>query len=487
MFKKVLIANRGEIAVRAIRTLRDMGILTVSCYDESDRGSLHVLLADESVRMPDAQGYNNKEQMIKLALSQKADAIHPGYGFLADSPDFAASCSEANIGFIGPGGDTLKTCVSKFEMLQLAKECGIETLEHSQQAFDPAAFAEIKESAEEMGYPLYVKAVKGTGMRASRLARGESDLRNSVELASREGELVFADRRVYLEKADLKCRFIQVQFLADAAERIVILGTVDVSLHRHNTRFLCESPAPNLSCEAEMIALSERLIKRLAYRGLGTLEFAVTPAGRFYLRELQARIAIEHSVIELRRGMDLLQEQVKLAAGEQLPQTMRAADGVAMQCRIYAQDLMRQSLPDTGMLKRFRLPGGPHVRVDAYGYGGCAIPAHFDPLLATITCWGESRQECLSRLRRALRDTAITGVKTNQARIQSILQDSDFATAQYNNETALQFHSDCFSQDTNDLLAAVVAIAYSARTQKTGVSKAERFRGGWHASTRLIN
>ena len=487
MYKKVLIANRGEIAVRVIRTLRDMGILSVSCYDESDCGSLHVLLADESARIPSALDYCNKEQMINLALSRQVDAIHPGYGFLADSPDFAASCAKANLGFIGLKADLLKTCVSKFEMLQLARECGIRTLEHSEQAFDPDPLPKIKEAAEKIGYPVYVKAVKGTGMRASRMLSSESDLKRSVELSSREGELVFADRRIYIEKADLKSRTIQLHFLSDGADRIVILGTVDVSMHRHNTRFLCESPAPNLTCEAELITLSERLIKRLAYRGLGTLEFDLDKDGNLYLRELQARIAIEHSVIELCRGIDLIQEQIKLAAGEPLSQTVRAASGVAMQCRIYAQDLMRQSLPNPGILKRFRLPGGPHVRVDAYGYGGCIIPAQFDPLLATITCWGESRQECISRLQRALRDTAITGVKTNQARIQSILKDSDFASAQYNSGTALEYHQDCFSQDSNDLLAAVAAIAYAAGTQKAGMSKPERLRGGWHASSRLIN
>jgi acetyl-CoA carboxylase biotin carboxylase subunit len=463
-----------------------MGIVTVACYDESDRGSLHVLLADESVRLPDAQGYSNKEEMIKLALSRQADAIHPGYGFLADSPEFAESCAKANLGFIGLNADLLKTCVSKFEMLKLARECRIRTLEHSEQAFDPDALEEIRESAEQIGYPVYVKAVKGTGMRASRLLRDQSELRRSVELSSREGELVFADKRVYLEKSDLRSRTIQLHFLADGADRIVILGTVDVSMHRHNTRFLCESPAPGLNCEAELIALSESLIKRLAYRGLGTLEFALDQDGNLYLRELQARIAIEHSVIELCRGIDLIQEQIKLAAGEPLSQTVRAASGVAMQCRIYAQDLMRHSLPNPGILKRFRLPGGPHVRVDAYGYGGC-IPAKFDPLLATISCWGESRQECISRLQRALRDTAITGVKTNQARIQSILKDSDFAAGQYNIGTAMEFHQDCFSQDSNDLLAAVAAIAYAAGTQRAGISKPERFIGGWHASSRLIN
>lgn len=488
MFKKILIANRGEIAVRIIRTCRDMDIASVAVYDDSDLGSLHVLLADESVRLESAQGYVDQAQLIKLALSRNADAIHPGYGFLAEDAEFARACASHSLTFIGPSPQILEICSSKVEMLQKASSCGVSVPLNSERAFEPVDIDAISRSADLLGYPVYVKALKGRSGRAGRIVHNSDELRRSVELSSRQGKRLFNEKRVYLEKALLPARTIQVQFLSDGNGKVQALGTIDVSVQRHSTRILCESPAPLLSNESELKQAAEKLVRRLNYRGLGAIEFLLDNEGKFYFLELQARMQVEHAVSEVLSGLDLVHEQIMLASAGSFSEPKQAFSGTAMQCRLYAEDLLRKCLPSPGLLRRFRLPGGPNLRVDAYGYAGCRIPTHFDPLLATITSRGETRDECLRRMRRALRDTAITGVKTNLAYLQVLLHKSDFVSPGFISDATKQSPRKLnYCQESNSHLAALVAIAFKLRSQRVGFKKPERLSGGWHASSRTLD
>ena len=487
MFKKVLVANRGVIAVRIIRTLRDLEIPSLAVYEESDYGSLHVLLSDESAQLPEAQHYTSEKQIIKIALKHGADAIHPGYGFMAESSRFAEACHAANLTFLGPPAKALAACSSKLEIMEQAEGFGMKVLPHSQKSFAPKCLAEISASAQKLGYPLHVKASAGSGMRASRLINGPAELEAGVEIASREAQITFEGEQVYLEKWLTKSRTIQLQFLIDKSGKMIVLGTVDVTMNKHNRRFLCEAPAPGIELAPELISSCEKLLKQIGYIGLGAFEFLLDQDGNYFFMELQARIQNEHSAIELLTRLDLVREQIKIIAGLPCTSEVKPTNGVTMQCRIYAEDLLRQSLPSPGVLRRFRLPGGPNVRVDAFAYGGCVIPERFDPLLSTIACWGETRHDCLVHMRRALRDTAITGVKTNQARIQVLLQEGDFADGKYNHDTMLLPHKLSFSDKFDDKLAAIAAIAFCAKIQRSGLHKPERLSGGWHASSRSFN
>lgn len=482
MFKKILVANRGEIAVRIIRTCRDMGISTVAVYEESDRASLHVMLADECARLDTADGYMRQESIIQLAIAHKADAIHPGYGFLAENSEFASACVAAGLSFIGPSAETLAVCSSKIELLKEASSCGLPVPEHSGRFFTSVDIDSLVSEAEKLGFPLLVKALRGSNLRAAKPAQNHEELPDSVAFAARQGEMLFGDGRVYLEKVLSQSRTVAFPFIAEHNGEIILLGSMDLSLHRHSNRIFCESPAPGFEKENEVRTDLLNFIRKIGYAGVGAAEFLLDQKGACYFIGMQARIQLEHPVAELRFGIDLVQEQIRIAAGKSRSAAIKEPSGTAMQCRLYAVDLLRGSMPSTGILSRFRLPGGPHVRVDAYAYGGCSISPHFDPLLATVACWGENRDECLRRMRRALRDTAITGVKTNLSRIQVLLHDRDLEMGSYNCDTAAGPERLSFSDRSNPALAAIAAIAFKARSQAKERHQPERLSGGWHAS-----
>ncbi|MCS6845467.1 MAG: ATP-grasp domain-containing protein [Caldilineales bacterium] len=491
MFKKVLVANRGVIAVRVVRALRDMGIWSVALYEAGDRGSLHVRLADECYELTSPLGYMDGAEILDIARRVGADAIHPGYGFLAERADFIRACEEAGIVFIGPPSEVVAGLSSKIGALERAQRAGLAVAEHSSQAFRPEDFDLLEAEAEALGFPLIIKACAGGRGRATRVVRSPKGLKKAVEQAHAEAKIVFGDDRLFLERAILPCRFIDVQLLGDRYGNLVHLGERDGSLQRYNQKLLAEAPAPNLTAEqrSQVLGMALDIARLFNFQGVGTIEFLMDREGQFYFSEIKPRIQVEHPVTEMVTRVDLVKEQIELAAGKRL--TLRQEDvrveGWAMQCRINAEDPWNNFLPSPGVLRRFRLPGGPNVRVDTYGYSGCEVPVRYDPILAKVAVWGQDRSECLNRLRRALQDFAITGLQTNLPLYQRILDEPEFIRGEYTTQLIWGSWKTRPAQSPPELLrdlAVAAAIAYVMRHRAVRPTVPERFQSGWHRSPR---
>ncbi len=490
MIKRLIIVNRGEIAVRIIRTCRDLGITSIAVYDESDVGSLHVLLADESVKLDSPKAFTDPGQLLELARLRKADAIHPGYSFLSESAEFARDCNAAGILFIGPSAEALSICASRIDILNKAQEANLMVPEHTVSPLDPSDTDRICKEAEKLGYPVAVKPFRASSGKASPVAYDGDELRRAILTVAREAEVTLQDQRVFLEKAVQPGRRIQVPFLADNFGNVLPLGLIDVSISRHFNRIMSETPPPGISPEQErkITDAAVNFVRKARLNNLGTIEFWLDQTGQFYLTKLLPSIQIEHSATELVMDLDVVAEQIKLACGEKLGEPLPQHRGVAIQMRVYAEDLLRQSLPSPGTLRRFRLPGGPNVRVDAYAYGGCRIPIHFDPLLAAISVWAPDRKTGLNRLSRALRDAAITGVETNLGNLQAVVCSQEVVSGEYNSDTGKRLaQAISVSTAASDDLAALVGAAFYMRRRSHAVAKPARLSGGWYEASRAID
>jgi acetyl/propionyl-CoA carboxylase alpha subunit len=492
MFRKLLVANRGEIAVRVIRACRDLGIWTVALYDESDRGSLHVRLADEALMLEPSTGYLDGDQIIELARMAGAEALHPGYGFLAEDAAFARACEEAGIIFVGPPSEVVRAAREKIPAQERARAAGFPTPLHSSISFGPEDQDLIELEAGGLGYPLVIKSCSGGRGRATRLVRTADALPAAVREARTEAQIVFGDQRLFLEKAILPGNYVEVQVIGDGRGNLIHLGEREGSIQRHNQKLIAESPAPSLTPEqrARLHQVALEIARLFQYRNVGTVEFLMDDRGEFYFTEIKARIQVEHPVTEMVSRVDLVKEQIRIAAG--LPLGLRQdgvrLEGWAMQCRINAEDPWNHFLPSPGQLRRFRLPGGPGVRVDTYGYSGCEVPVHYDPILAKVVVWGEDRPECVRRMRRVLQDFAITGVNTNLPYYQAILEDPDFIAGNYTTEflrRPLLSHPTP-QADLRDL-AVAAAIAYLIRHGTGQPMIPQRLQQGWHRSNRRLD
>ena len=491
MFTKILIANRGEIAVRIIRTCREMGIRSVAVYTAGDQNSLHVRLADECAPLTTERGYQDGDEIVRVALTTGTQAIHPGYGFLAERADFAAACSAAGIVFIGPSTELLATFQNKIRTLERVQQAGFRTPPHS-----PRAIAEDEEDllhdfAGQMRFPLIVKSCSGGRGRGTRVIGGPEQLDEKVRQARREAQNVFGDTHLYLEEAIAPARMIEVQILADQQGNLIHLGEREGSIQRHTEKLVAEAPAPNLSDEqrAELWRLAVAIGRLFAYRGAGTLEFLLDGQGDFYFTEIKPRIQVEHPVTEMVTAVDIVRQQIRIAVGE--PLEIRQADvvrrGWAMQCRVSAVDPWNHYLVSPGTLRRYRLPGGAHVRVDTYGCAGCQVPLEFDPILAKVVVWGETREVCLVRLRRALAEFVIRGVRTNLPLLQQVVDTPDFVAGVYN--TLLRWGSldaPPLTDPTRNDLAIIAAVAFAMRSEAGQPVLPARVLSGWHRSSRNI-
>lgn len=492
MFKKVLVANRGEIAVRIIRSCRDMGLQTVAIYSAADRDSLHVRLADECLPITSDLRYGDKDEVLALAVQCKADAIHPGYGFLAEEADFAQKCADAGIAFVGPPADVIARVRSKIETLNAVAEAGFAVPQHSKHSFAPDEIEAMKESAAEIGYPLVIKSCKGGRGRGERVVTSEKDLPRLAGEAQREAAMIYDSDVTYLEKVLSPSHHVAVQVLADAQGHIVHLGEYEGSITRHNQKLIEESPAPCLN-DAQRARLHEAAVaiaRLLGYENVGAVEFLVDEKGNFYFTEMKARIQIEHPTSEMLTGVDLIAEQLRVEAGESLRyrQEEIRLSGHAMQVRINAEDPMHNYLPSPGVIERFRIPGGAHVRVDTYGYVGCVVPVRYDSLLAKVIVWGETREDALRRMRRALEDFRIVGVQTNLPLHIQILDDPGFLAGAYDNRflSTLKPGPVAASEELLRDLAAAAAVTFYLRTDVVQPVLPARLQGGWHRSSRAI-
>lgn len=493
MFKKMLIANRGEIAVRIIRTCRDMGIRTVAIYEITDRDSLHVRLADECVRLPSHHSFMDREAVLEIARERGVDAIHPGYGFLAEDADFIRACEAAGIAFIGPPAEVVAATRFKIGALEMARAAGFPTVTHSSRSFGDDEDEELVAAADELGYPLVVKSCHGGRGRGEKLVYSPDKLATAVRRARVEARAVYGNSQLFLERAIQPAHQIGVQVLADRNGSIVHLGDREGSIIHSNQKIVEEAPSLCLTPESrtELLGMAVQLARLFNYQNLGTVEFLADESGAFYFSEIKSRIQIEHTITEMMTRLDLVREQIRLEAGE--PLGYRQEDivikGCAMMARVQAEDPSRRYMPSPGHLRGVRLPGGPEVRVDTYLYSDSEVPSFYDPIIAKTTVWAADRPTCVDRMRRALEDLTIVGSPTNLPLLLEILRSPDFVAGNYASDLLSRPLNPKPATDIETLrraLAAAAALLYTRR--ETGLAQLpDQLATGWHRSSRRIH
>ena len=431
MFKKILVANRGEIAVRVIRACHDLGISAAAVYSDVDRAALHVLKADEAFRIgpaPASESYLNVAGIIEAAKGCGAEAIHPGYGFLSENPRFVRACDEAGIKFIGPRASAMEALGSKTRARQNMEKAGVPFVPGTSRGL--ASLRELSEAASKLGYPVMLKAAAGGGGKGMRLVNTSEELSSAFDAARSEAQRAFGDDEVYLEKAITNPRHIEVQVLADEHGNTVYLGERDCSIQRRHQKVLEEAPSPAVNAEMRqrMGEVAVRAAQAVGYTNAGTIEFLADQAGNFYFLEMNTRLQVEHPVTELITGLDLVQLQIRIAEGEPLPFTQDdiSIRGHAIECRIYAEDPANNYFPSPGRITNLQEPSGPGIRLDSGIYEGWNVPLDYDPLLAKLVACGDSRAQAIARMRRALDEYLVGGVKTNLSLFRQILAQRDF-------------------------------------------------------------
>ena len=430
MLKKVLIANRGEIALRVLRACREMGIATVAVHSEADRDSLHVKLADESVCIgpaPSPQSYLHIPAIISAAEVTGADAIHPGYGFLAENANFADQVEQSGFVFIGPRADTIRLMGDKVSAKHAMIAAGVPCVPGSEGAL-PDDDAEILRIADQVGFPVIIKASGGGGGRGMRVVEKKEDLLKSVEMTKTEAGAAFGNPMVYMERYLQKPRHVEIQVLADEHGNAIYLGERDCSMQRRHQKVIEEAPAPGIT-QAEREAIGQACVdacKRIGYRGAGTFEF-LYENGEFFFIEMNTRVQVEHPVTELISGGDIVQEQIRVASGLPLQYTQEdiILEGHAFECRINAEDPYN-FIPSPGLIESCHLPGGFGVRVDSHIYQGYRIPPNYDSLIGKICVHGKTREQAMAKMRVAMAELAITGIKTNTALHRDLFADPGF-------------------------------------------------------------
>ncbi len=417
MFSKILIANRGEIALRIIRACKELGIPTVAVYSTVDENALHTVFADEAVCIgppPSNESYLNPVRIISAAEITGADAIHPGYGFLAENPNFAEMCESCDIRFIGPPADVIRRMGDKSEAKLAMKEAGVPVVPGSEGVVE--SVEDAIRIAREIGYPVMLKAVAGGGGKGMRIVRDEDNMENSFMMASAEAEAAFGNPGLYIEKYIESPRHIEIQLLADNYGNVIHLGERECSIQRRHQKLIEEAPSPIVTSEirARMGAVAVKGAAHVGYRSAGTIEFLMDTEGNFYFMEMNTRIQVEHPVTEMVYNVDLIKEQIRLAAGEKLgiSQDEIQPVGHAIECRINAEDPINNFIPSPGKIEYFHMPGGPGVRVDTHAYSNYIVPPFYDSLVAKLIVHARNRQEAIRRLRRSLDEFIIEGIKT---------------------------------------------------------------------------
>jgi len=417
MFKKVLVANRGEIAIRVIRACRELGVKTVAVYSDADTESLHVQYADECYRIgpaEPAQSYLNIGKIVEVAEKSGCEAVHPGYGFLSQIPAFAEACERKDVEFIAPPSNVLQKMGNKVEARKIAARAGVSIISGS---IKPArGMEEALEIAEKVGYPVLVKAVYGGGGKGMRIVMDEDEMHQTLELAVLEAEASFGSREIYVEKFIPRARHIEFQVLADKRGNTVHLGERECSLQRRYQKLIEEAPSSFMTEELrkEMGEAAVKIAKTTNYVSAGTVEFLVDQKKNYHFLEMNTRLQVEHLISEIVTGIDIVKTQIKIAAGQELEYkqgsiTMR---GHAINCRINAEDPYSDFMPSPGIVTRFHQPGGPGVRVDTHLYSGYSISVFYDPLIVKLAVWGSNREESIQRMKNALNELVIEGVKT---------------------------------------------------------------------------
>jgi len=434
MFNKILIANRGEIAVRVMRACRELGIATVAVYSDVDRAALHVRKSDEAYHIgppPASESYLRMDKILDVAKRSGAEAIHPGYGFLSENAKFAQACADAGVKFIGPTPHSMRMMGSKTSARQEMEKAGVPFVPGTSRGLNSSE--EGEQVAERVGYPVMLKAAAGGGGKGMRLVHTRQELRSALEAARSEAQRSFGDSEVYIEKAIVNPRHIEMQILADEQGNTVWLGERECSIQRRHQKVLEEAPSPIVDPDMRrrMGEVAVKVAQAAHYTNAGTVEFLVDQQKNFYFLEMNTRLQVEHPVTELTTGLDLVHLQIHIAAGEKLPFTQSdlTIHGHAIECRIYAEDPDRHFMPSPGRVERLEEPAGPGIRLDSGIYEGWTVPLDYDPLLAKLIAWADTRTGAMDRLDRALAEYTLTGLRTNIGFFRELLADPEFREA----------------------------------------------------------
>ncbi len=495
MFQKVLVANRGEIAVRIIRSLREAGVRSVAVFSDADRAALHVRMADEAVHIgpaPSTESYLRIDRILEAARARGAEAVHPGYGFLSENAEFAAACEEAGIVFIGPPSSAIRAMGSKTAARQLAKRAGVTVVPGTEEPLRDAA--EAKRTAAGFGYPVFLKAALGGGGKGLRRVDNESELESAFAQAVSESERAFGSAQVYVEKLIERPRHIEIQVFGDCHGNVIHLGERECSIQRRHQKVIEECPSPLVACHPEMRdamgAAAVRVARAAGYSNAGTVEFLVDRDRNFYFLEMNTRLQVEHPITELVTGLDLVQMQLRVASGQTL--TLGQEDvrwrGHAIECRIYAEDPYDHFYPSPGRITQLNRPSGPGIRLDSGIYLGWTVPIDYDPMLAKLAVWAPSRADAIRRILRALDEYSVDGIKTTLGFYRRVFADPAYRKA----ELHTGFIDEYFGRngkpaETSDPEAELVAALVGAihvRTHSNGDPCAGTRGNRWVASGR---
>lgn len=486
MFKKILIANRGEIAVRIIRACRESGIKAVTVFSEVDRKGLHVRMADEAYFIgpsPSAESYLNMEKIIEVAKKAECEGIHPGYGFLAENPVFARKIEKEGLFFIGPPASAIELLGDKMAARKTMKDAGIDIVPGTEEPLESEK--QGLSIAQRIGFPILIKAAGGGGGKGMRIVRNEKDLKEAMRACASEAKSAFADARIYIEKYLERPRHVEIQILGDKFGNVIYLGERECSIQRRHQKVVEESPSPVVDekMRKRMGETAVKAAKAAGYRNAGTMEFLVDSDKNFYFLEANTRLQVEHPVTEMVTGIDIAKEQIKIASG--LPLSYKQKDiswrGAAIECRIYAEDPENNFLPSTGVVSSYEEPAGPGIRVDSGLYEGCEVPIYYDPIIGKLITWGKNRDEAIQRMRRALTEYRISGVATTipfhiQVMQNEKFQKGDLSThfieEEFNRGRKIQAEEDVYKMAA--LFSALVKFKETKRIQTRRGSKIQR-------------
>jgi acetyl-CoA carboxylase biotin carboxylase subunit len=495
MFNKILIANRGEIACRVIRACRELRIATVAVYSDADREALHVRMADEAYHIgppPSSESYLRWEKIIEVAKAAGAEAIHPGYGFLSENAEFVRNVTAAGITFIGPPPEAMEGMGGKMSARRIAIDAGVPVVPGTTEAL--ASFEEAREIAARFGYPIMLKASAGGGGKGMRLVDNENDLQNALDAAQSEARASFGDDAVYIEKAVVRPRHIEIQVFSDKHGNHVHLGERECSIQRRHQKVVEECPSPINSAELrqKMGECAVMVAKAVNYVGAGTVEFLVSDLDKsFYFLEMNTRLQVEHPVTELVTGIDLVREQIRVAWGEKLSfaQEDVSWDGHSIECRVYAEDPDNNFLPSPGRITRLRIPRGPGIRDDGGVYEGAEVSIYYDPMISKFAVYGRNREEAIDRMRRALQEYEIGGIKTTLPFFREIMEDEEFIAGRLDtgfigrfNERKKQAE---IPREVADMALIAASLAYSGKTAISPSAEAAPAPSRWAIAGRV--